>query len=1041
VANKNFTVKNGLEVGGQEVISSSGTITSAALGGQVLGTSASPSFANITTAGYLRGPASFVIDPAAHGDDTGTVVIAGNLQVDGTQTTINSTTMTVDDLNLTLASGAANAAAANGAGITVDISGATNPSLVYGSSNDDWNFNKNLNVTGTGHTNFQVISNSESTKAFIQTVQDSDVRIGSSTNHPVSFYQNGSERMRVDASGRVGIGTSSPLNQLVISEGTGQHGIEFAAGTTSYIQAYDRATSDYGNLRIDAQKIGFGLDNGAEKVTFLANGNVGIGITGPAHPLHVYEGAGGYYASIGRGNSVPGSADPWLGLFNNVSIADATYGWGMYDSNSDGSFQIWGKNNSTTGYNALTIKRGGKIGIGQTSGEANLVVRDPTNGTHSGGRIGFGIHEAGALQMFDAVTMSRTAGSVVTDSTASGGENVTLSSGQLYGPYHTLPRGQYRMCVKIKTTNASYDGDAARITLHVSSGTVVPESRIIRGIDFGTNNKWQTFSIPFQVVGAATNAVEFYLFALNSQAISVDYFFIMNDTDSYSTKVFGNQVVDGHVGIGTQPTTYLTSGYKLRLDGGTQTYISFNNSTHTTQVLGGFVIGNDASAARITQRENQPIIFSTNNTNKMTITADGRIGFGEEQGNSGHRDVEGKMDLRMDMAGQNWTENDWASVFNASGSPGSLFNKSVLHLDTNRFGGATGGIVGIAFSPGWQGHQNWGIYSHNRSGGTSSQGDLSFVNQMNDGTIQERFRLRADGLTVFPTGFASTPYTYEKILQRGFANGVANQKCYIVLGTEFWGQLEISLTGTYSNQNMVGILKRSYAIGVNTSGTVYNNESHTIQEEGATANNFALGEVEYDSSLAKYKIPIAHINSAGNTLEIRIKALIAGTNQDYLLGMQEAYVTNVITTNTTVYKKQTRESACHVYHTGGQSINATPSALSFTSTLFDPGDCFSGSEYTAPEGGVYAFNVTYLIYPHANGVTTMSWQKYSGGGWSQYGAGIQNGASGQSHTQHSYPTLIELSAGEKVRAVVAIGGFTGSPTVYGNQNSFTAHKV
>ena len=148
MANKNFTVKNGLEVGGQEVISSSGVITSAALGGQVLGTSASPSFANITTAGYLRGPASFVIDPAAHGDDTGTVVIAGNLQVDGTQTTINSTTMTVDDLNLTLASGAANAAAANGAGINVDISGATNPSLVYGSSNDDWTFNKNLNVTG-----------------------------------------------------------------------------------------------------------------------------------------------------------------------------------------------------------------------------------------------------------------------------------------------------------------------------------------------------------------------------------------------------------------------------------------------------------------------------------------------------------------------------------------------------------------------------------------------------------------------------------------------------------------------------------------------------------------------------------------------------------------------------------------------------------------------------------------------------------------------------------------------------------------------------
>ena len=186
-----------------------------------------------------------------------------------------------------------------------------------------------------------------------------------------------------------------------------------------------------------------------------------------------------------------------------------------------------------------------KVLIGATSGEANLVVRDLTDGTHKGGRIGFGIHEAGALQIYDAVTMSKTAGSVVTDSTASGGENVTLSSGQLYGPYHTLPRGQYRLCVKMKTTNAAYTGDAARITLHTSSATVIPESRTVRGVDFGTNNKWQTFSVPFQVVGAATNAVEFYLFALNSQAISVDYFFIMNDTDSYSTKVYGDQIVDG----------------------------------------------------------------------------------------------------------------------------------------------------------------------------------------------------------------------------------------------------------------------------------------------------------------------------------------------------------------------------------------------------------------------------------------------------------------------------------------------------------------
>src|SRR6056300_809282 len=127
--------------GGTGVTVSSGEISI----GQDVATSSTPTFGNITTTGYIAGPATFTIDPAAVGDNTGTVVIAGNLQVDGTTTTINSTTMEVDDLNITLASGAANAAAANGAGITVDGASAT---ITYDSTNDEWDFNKDINVTG-----------------------------------------------------------------------------------------------------------------------------------------------------------------------------------------------------------------------------------------------------------------------------------------------------------------------------------------------------------------------------------------------------------------------------------------------------------------------------------------------------------------------------------------------------------------------------------------------------------------------------------------------------------------------------------------------------------------------------------------------------------------------------------------------------------------------------------------------------------------------------------------------------------------------------
>ena len=75
----------------------------------------------------------------------GDATIDGNLTVNGTTTTINSTQLDVDDLNITIASGAADSTAANGAGITVDGANAT---LTYSSTGDKWVFNKDLEANG-----------------------------------------------------------------------------------------------------------------------------------------------------------------------------------------------------------------------------------------------------------------------------------------------------------------------------------------------------------------------------------------------------------------------------------------------------------------------------------------------------------------------------------------------------------------------------------------------------------------------------------------------------------------------------------------------------------------------------------------------------------------------------------------------------------------------------------------------------------------------------------------------------------------------------
>ena len=89
----------------------------------------------------IFGPANFILDPLNHGDATGTVQILGNLQVEGTTTTINSTTVSINDKNLVLADSAANAAAADGAGITI---GGANATLTYSASGDKFVFNKSF---------------------------------------------------------------------------------------------------------------------------------------------------------------------------------------------------------------------------------------------------------------------------------------------------------------------------------------------------------------------------------------------------------------------------------------------------------------------------------------------------------------------------------------------------------------------------------------------------------------------------------------------------------------------------------------------------------------------------------------------------------------------------------------------------------------------------------------------------------------------------------------------------------------------------------
>jgi len=138
--------------------------------------------------------------------------------------------------------------------------------------------------TNSTNNSINTITNYEGT--MILSVDPND---NSTATESLRFLMRGSEAMRIDSSGRVGIGTSSPIGRLDIK--TGNVGFEFFpenTNDTNLILNYDRSTNAYQNLQTRAASHQF-LINTSEKMRIDSSGNVGIGTTSPANALHLHQ--------------------------------------------------------------------------------------------------------------------------------------------------------------------------------------------------------------------------------------------------------------------------------------------------------------------------------------------------------------------------------------------------------------------------------------------------------------------------------------------------------------------------------------------------------------------------------------------------------------------------------------------------------------------------------------------------------------------------------------------------------------------------------
>ena len=302
----NFRVKNGLEVGGQEVISSSGIVTSAALGGQTVSSSSSPTFSSLTITNNLG--------------VSGNLNLTGDLNITGDVNSVSVTDLDVTDKTITLGVGQTESAS-SGSGIIV---AGSNASLLWDESSTEWDFNNSINVTGSATVSGTVITpmiaSADGTQVmsvpntgvpifyrgavFNENSNDSDFRV-ESNNH--------THMLIVDASAdRVGIGKAAPDAALDIEDSSSSAygglrvvGAGTGSGSSNAVQIADFGRTSSGSVsgvwiggRTDETTgiIGSKTASGniafevyqsgwKERMRIKNNGNVGIGTNNPSNAL------------------------------------------------------------------------------------------------------------------------------------------------------------------------------------------------------------------------------------------------------------------------------------------------------------------------------------------------------------------------------------------------------------------------------------------------------------------------------------------------------------------------------------------------------------------------------------------------------------------------------------------------------------------------------------------------------------------------------------------------------------------------------------
>jgi len=171
---------------------------------------------------------------------------------------------------------------------------ATRANLIIATPNTSGNSTERLRIDSSGNVGIGVTSPSRQlhvkSQALIDSNNDGTTAVPSLSigalqtgfsyiaTHNITAITNNTERLRIDSSGNVGIGTTSINARLVVSDGA--NGLEVApnvsSSTVTQLTSYNRSTNAYTTFNIDALTTRFSI-SGTERLRIASAGQIGIG--------------------------------------------------------------------------------------------------------------------------------------------------------------------------------------------------------------------------------------------------------------------------------------------------------------------------------------------------------------------------------------------------------------------------------------------------------------------------------------------------------------------------------------------------------------------------------------------------------------------------------------------------------------------------------------------------------------------------------------------------------------------------------------------